>query len=635
MKTHRGESSEGESTFSCPEDLEDLGVSSPTPGLLQELLSPGNNNNNNNNSDNSSSDRESEETRSGGRGGDSDSENNNERKEGDCNRNYNNNDNNKSNNNSTKGSLSNKSNNCRIDASDDSNSNNNNNNNNINNNIETRSKKDSNGNSSLVSNYNRQPGAEESALSPSAMCRSDECCPQSPSCGGGASARRRRECTGGCVCAGEAGAPRASQNSLNNNSDWSDAVAKCPKAFSSNGCAAGIRTDAGESSGHVRRRGGSAKVLNSDMSLSPRLKELLQGLNEPGDSGNPPEPPDWLDRRLFNRGRQFYGRFLFCIFFSDLLALLMMFTVSRILRPLIYTGRSDTPQRALRRYVSTILHVVAWYSGDVWDPEDPAHRDVLSVRSIHNKSARVLNSSTEHEKVSGIDVRARGHEEPRCPFSPAVRHDLRQQAEQGLVLETPDDPPLYISQWDMLVTQYSFLGVLVAHPRQMGAWRASEEDLAGLIHFWRGIGWLLGVEDKYNFCNGSVADTRALCLEMERHLILPGFAAADWSHEHMATSLMAGINHMVPCLSYPAMLRFLADTLGVRLPSFVRQMSLRHTCQYWLMRFVFHVLFLIPGVLFLFNELLLLALRVIQEKNPAWRLKSERYNVKSFPHVYA
>ncbi|XP_047486721.1 LOW QUALITY PROTEIN: uncharacterized protein LOC125037576 [Penaeus chinensis] len=647
MKTLCGENGEGNGdVFLCPEELEDFGVSLPPSGLLQEFLIPGSDDNNSRSNDTSNSDRDSEEASGGDSEGNSDIENNNERKDWGCNRNNNNNNNsnnndNKSHNNSKKGSHSNKSNNsCSINASDDSdtNSNSNNNNNSINNNeIETRCK---NGNSFLASNYNKQNGVGGSepyaaAGCPSAMCKSDECCLQSPSCDSGEGARRGRECTEGCVGAKGAGGLRASQNTINNNSDWSGAVAKCPKAFSSNGCAAGIHADAGDSSGHVRHRGGTAKVLNSGMNLSPRMKELLQGLNEPGDSGNPPEPPDWLDRRLFNRGRQFYGRFLFCIFFSDLLALLMMFTVSRILRPLIYTGRSDTPQRALRRYVSTILHVVTWYRGDVWDPQDPAHRDILSVRAIHDKSARVLNSSTDHEKVSTVDVRARGHDEPRCPFQP--RHKAR-PAPPGREGPRPGDarrPTAVHSQWDMLITQYSFLGVLVAHPRSMGAWWASEEDLAGLIHFWRGIGWLLGVEDKYNFCNGSLADTRVLCLEMERHLIVPGFAAADWSHEHMATSLVTGINHMVPCLSYPAMLRFLADTLGVHLPSFVRQMSLRHTFQYWLMRFVFHVLFLIPGVLFLFNELLLLALRIIQKKNPAWRLKSERYNVKSFPHVYA
>lgn len=636
MKTDCGRSREGNDHFlSCPEALKEAGDSSPATRLLQELCSP---ENCNSNSNCSNSDRASESNSDRDDGARSSDSNNSDGGRGDSGRRKDSHSNTSSKDNSSSINV------C-FDSDSDSNSNNNYNKTNNNNNdtnkkhSEIRAKRDSNGNSSLVSNYNKQNQQSKnssnlSSRCASAMCKSDECCYQNHSCECDASASRFRECKDGCAGAKKNSQLCANRNTVNNNRDESDIVAKRSTAFSSNGCATGVHNDAVGSSGHVRHRGGTAKVLNSGRSISPRLKELLQGLNEPGDSGNAPVPPDWLDRRLFNRGRQFYGRFLFCIFFSDLLALLMMFTVSRILRPLIYTGRSDTPLRAVRRYVSTILHVVAWYSGDVWDPEDPAHRDVLSVRAIHDKSARSFNSSTDHEKVSVADVRDRGHEEPRCPFSPAVRNDLRHQAEQGLVLETPEDPPLYISQWDMLVTQYSFLGVLVAHPWRVGAWWASEEDLAGLIHFWRGIGWLLGVEDKYNFCNGNIADTRALCLEMERFLIIPGFAAADWNHEHMSTSLVTGINHMIPFLSYPAMLRFLSDTLGMSLPSFVGQMSLRHTFQYWLMRFVFHVLFLIPGVIYLFNELLLLSLRIIQDKNPTWKLKSEKYNVRGFPHVY-
>ncbi|XP_071527940.1 uncharacterized protein [Panulirus ornatus] len=371
----------------------------------------------------------------------------------------------------------------------------------------------------------------------------------------------------------------------------------------------------------------------SETQASPRMKELLEGLNEPGDSGNPPEAPLWLDRELFNRGRQFYQRYLFCVFFSDLLALLMMFSVSRILRPLIYTGRSDTPLRALRRYVSTIMHVITWYSGDVWDPSDRAHRDILTVRSIHNNSARTFNSSAHHEELGTLDVRDKGHEEPRCPFNPTIRQDLASQVRPNIVLESPENPPVYISQWDMLLTQFSFVGLIVAHPSRMGAWWVSEKELAGLVHFWRGIGFLLGIEDKYNFCNGTVEETRALCMEMEHLVIKPRIAEVDWSYEHMSSSLMEGISHMIPAVSYPAMFRFLADTLAISLPNFVSRMSLLHTFQYWLIRFIFHVVFLVPGFVLLFNELLKTALNIVQDQNPRWFPKS-RTQVTVTPYIY-
>ncbi|KAK8730824.1 hypothetical protein OTU49_007951 [Cherax quadricarinatus] len=385
-----------------------------------------------------------------------------------------------------------------------------------------------------------------------------------------------------------------------------------------------------ESSKDIRRL--ASRRANSELLVSPRMKELLEGLEVPGDSGNLPEEPQWLDRKLFNRGRQFYRRYLFCIFFSDLLALLMMFSMSRILKPLIYTERSDTILRALRRYVSTILHIITWYSGDVWDPNDRAHKDIMTVRSIHSNSARIFNSSTHYEKVTAIDVKNMGHHEPMCPLNPTIREDIEPQVGPALPLENPNNPIVYISQWDMLLTQYSFLGVMVAHPSKMGAWWASEEDLAGLIHFWRGIGFLLGIEDKYNFCRGTVKETQALCDEIEELIIKPRIAKADWNYEHMSSCLIEGINLMVPAVSYPAMFRFLADTLNIAVPAFVKRMSILHTCQYWLMRFVFHFLFLVPGIVMLFNGLLKLALIIAQGQYPA-RLSKTQNTVTSYTYT--
>jgi hypothetical protein len=37
------------------------------------------------------------------------------------------------------------------------------------------------------------------------------------------------------------------------------------------------------------------------------------------------------------------------------------------------------------------------------------------------------------------------------------------------------------------------------------------EDIEAILHFWRGIGYLLGIEDKYNLCNGSVDEVKSLC----------------------------------------------------------------------------------------------------------------------------
>ncbi|XP_063612306.1 uncharacterized protein LOC134785799 [Penaeus indicus] len=343
---------------------------------------------------------------------------------------------------------------------------------------------------------------------------------------------------------------------------------------------------------------------NSTVPISPRMQELLEGLNEPGDCGNPIEPPSWLDRQLFNRGRDFYYRYLFCMSFSEVLALVFMFSMMRALRPLMYTGRSDSPRKALRRYFSTFQHVTAWHEGDVWDATDRAHKDLLSVRAIHNRLSGVFNSSAEHDKVWNTSIHDKGHQEPACPFYHTIREDLKDQTGEGLSLEGPDNPPFFISQWDMSLTQYQFMGLVVAHPHKMGAGAATDEDLEGLVHFWRGLGWLLGIDDKYNFCRGSLAEVRSLCLEVERLVGIPALAKVDWNYEHMTLSLVTGLSHLMHTLSFESGFRYVAYVLDLDIPNFVSRMSFISNVKYWLMRFGIGLLYYFPGLVFRFSDML-------------------------------
>lgn len=372
-----------------------------------------------------------------------------------------------------------------------------------------------------------------------------------------------------------------------------------------------------ESNGVVVRNGCATRKsekngeLLCDSAASTKFREMLEGLTAPGDSGNAPVEPPWLDRELFDKGRQFYHRYFFCIFMSDLVALLMLFTVNRILRPLIYTGRSDTALKALRRYVSTISHVMTWYSGDIWNPEDPAHKDILQVRQIHKSAAKTFNLAAIKVDNATTNLKC------ACPFSTPVMEDLHAHQDTGVELETKST--LYISQWDQMFTQYAFLGVMVAHSTQMGAWGVSEEELAGFIHFWRGAGWLLGIEDKYNFCSGSVAETKALCREMEERIVKPCLSTAGKDHEIMGTALIDGLSTVLPFFSYPAVIRLLGDVLRVPMPSVTAKMSRKQKFHYGFLKVVLQGLFLVPGVIWVFNEMLKLGLSAVQGRHSWWK----------------
>ena len=52
----------------------------------------------------------------------------------------------------------------------------------------------------------------------------------------------------------------------------------------------------------------------------------------------------------------------------------------------------------------------------------------------------------------------------------------------------------------MSVTQFAFMGLAILYPEKFGMRKATDHELEGFIHFWRCIGYLLGIEDRFNFC---------------------------------------------------------------------------------------------------------------------------------------
>jgi len=52
-----------------------------------------------------------------------------------------------------------------------------------------------------------------------------------------------------------------------------------------------------------------------------------------------------------------------------------------------------------------------------------------------------------------------------------------------------------ITQKDMSLTQFGFMGLLLLKKKEL-AIIGTEEDERAIIHFWRTIGYMLGIQDK-------------------------------------------------------------------------------------------------------------------------------------------
>lgn len=53
-----------------------------------------------------------------------------------------------------------------------------------------------------------------------------------------------------------------------------------------------------------------------------------------------------------------------------------------------------------------------------------------------------------------------------------------------------------ISQMDMVLTQFGFMGICLSKRDYLGM-KGDDKDVEGFIHFWKTVGYLMGIEDRY------------------------------------------------------------------------------------------------------------------------------------------
>ncbi|PSN34756.1 hypothetical protein C0J52_22945 [Blattella germanica] len=175
----------------------------------------------------------------------------------------------------------------------------------------------------------------------------------------------------------------------------------------------------------------------------------------------------------------------------------------------------------------TLTHMLDWYDGDLLEPTSRAHRSLLSVRLRHCTAAR------KARKVG---------------FGP-------------------------ITQLDMALTQFGFMGFGVLVPEKLGI-HGSPEEQEGFVHFWRTVGFLLGIEDRFNICKENVAETKKVCQIMLEQVFVPALKKPEEGFEVMSHALIEGLWTMVPFLEYDAFLGFTKNLAGIETSNDISSKSL-------------------------------------------------------------
>ncbi|XP_033227618.1 uncharacterized protein LOC117179701 [Belonocnema kinseyi] len=254
----------------------------------------------------------------------------------------------------------------------------------------------------------------------------------------------------------------------------------------------------------------STENLDIEDAVAERLRIILkEGLNIPADEEKDElELPPYYDPQKFKLAQITFYNNLFTMMIAKLSGLLTLLAIPSILEILVFTKQSGTPCTAFRRYLSTILHTFVWYESEPQKQED-FFRSLKTVRRKHCLVSR------------------------RCS-----KGGLRR-----------------ITQRDMAITQFGFIGFTLLSAEELGI-KASEEEFDSLVHFWRVIGHMLGMQDKYNLCSGTVAECRTLCRGLLDDIFIPVLEKENKEFEQMAHILIEGLWPIIAFLEPKAYLAF-------------------------------------------------------------------------------
>lgn len=107
---------------------------------------------------------------------------------------------------------------------------------------------------------------------------------------------------------------------------------------------------------------------------------------------------------------------------------ILLVLLPRVTIPIFATGRSSTVYMVFLRILSTVKHVDSWYESNPFDKTSVTHKSLAKVRrACHLNVTKLMNT--------------------KYPLN---------------------DGDLWLSQFDMVMTQWSLIGPVVVRPKECG-----------------------------------------------------------------------------------------------------------------------------------------------------------------------
>ena len=153
----------------------------------------------------------------------------------------------------------------------------------------------------------------------------------------------------------------------------------------------------------------------------------------------------------------------------------------------------------------------------------------------------------------------------------------------------------------------------------------SPEDMDAFLHFWRGIGYLLGIEDKYNLCNGNTDQMKSLCQFILDKKYKPSITESPEVSNEMSRAIVNSFRPYIWILTYEGLIKYIYQIIDIQKDI---KLNLFTFISYHILKFGFNYVLHIRIFSLIFNIFLRFVLYVV---NTNW---AKNYIEKSLAVKY-
>jgi len=294
---------------------------------------------------------------------------------------------------------------------------------------------------------------------------------------------------------------------------------------------------------------------------------MTEGSKTPTDNSDLNFPVlHWVNPYLIREGQAFFRRNFDSVLFAHFVGLSIVFSYKPIASVLLRTGGTHVKYNSRMRYLSTILHLRKWYETDLLRKTAKGAQDVFSVRKLH---AKVLEMLFLEDSCLIDDDDLILSEEQETLLK--ILHDDLKCIDDSEFPENFNsyDPDILMSQLDMVLVQYAFMGFIALTPELFGC--HDRMGLTGFIHIWAVIGNLIGIEDRFNL--GLHQDQESLLL-ISQSIFVPCMATIDEGIMQLWQGMVDGVSKYAPFLKLKPIVYFLFnDVLKISAKQLYASMS--------------------------------------------------------------